>query len=103
LRQLLIRSKESGPTKRQVKTLTKEELEAPRATRSAKSAVTGKKGKRKRYDVDGDDDEYFERLERGDERENEEPEPDAQDIGREWAYKSSGTSNSPQYNLSVLK
>lgn len=76
------------------KTLTQEQLNAPRIMRSSKSNTSGKKTKRIQYDVDGDDDKYFEKLERGGESEVEtenESEKDAADIGREWAYKSSGT------------
>jgi ATP-dependent DNA helicase len=57
------------------------DVNAPR-----KSRYSGKE--RKRYDVDGDDDEYFDRLERGDldERPRKEKE-DVEEIGREYQYK----------------
>ncbi|KIM88017.1 hypothetical protein PILCRDRAFT_268568 [Piloderma croceum F 1598] len=57
------------------------DVNAPR-----KSRYNGKE--RKRYDVDGDDDEYFDRLERGDldERRRKEKE-DVEEIGREHQYK----------------
>jgi ATP-dependent DNA helicase len=57
------------------------DVNAPR-----KSRYNGKK--RKRYDVDGDDDEYFDRLERGDMDEKpRKEEEDVEEIGREYQYK----------------
>ena len=57
------------------------DVNAPR-----KSRHSGKE--RKRYDVDGDDDEYFDRLERGDLDERPRKEKvDVEEIGRQYQYK----------------
>lgn len=79
--------------------LTAAELAAPRKMRS-QPGKGGKGKKRKRYDVDGDDDEYFERLENGEELEAAENEgvveagtkEEGHSVGRDWMYKSSGGS-----------
>jgi ATP-dependent DNA helicase len=80
LRHLLIQGKR--PDGGKVKELTQAEVDAPRQTR---------KKPRKSYAVDEDDDEYFERLENPDAPEVVLPEEqeDAQDVGREWTYKTS--------------
>jgi ATP-dependent DNA helicase len=80
LRQLLIRGKR--PDGAEVKKLSQAQLDAPRQMR---------KTTRKSYAVDGDDDEYFERLDNPDSPEEVVPSAhqDAQDIGREWTYKTS--------------
>ena len=56
------------------------------------------KGGRKRYEVDGDDDEYFEKLERGDFNERglkviktkEEEEAEEAKLGREFQFRTKG-------------
>lgn len=75
IRAFLLRGKDSSDPLKKTKTLSLVDASAPRQTRSAKSG--GKKGK-KNYDVDGDDDEYFERLEREDEKEVEDREQSTQ-------------------------
>lgn len=84
LRQLLISGKQAEYNK-ELK-LTKAQLEAPRKTRGKKS--------RKSYVVDGDDDEYFERLENGlpDEEEKTSSSEDhgddeARQIGLKWTHQ----------------
>ena len=58
------------------------DVDAPRKLRG------GAKGKgKKRYDVDGDDDEYFNRLEKGDVAERRVREEDVETLGREYQYK----------------
>lgn len=84
---LLGNAKESGK-----KSSLLVDVNAPRKTRNAGKTKRGKK-----YDVDGDDDEYFERLERG---EDEKPNVDIDksgDIGIDHRYKSTGESCSPSH------
>lgn len=71
---------EDGTGKKKSKTV---DVNAPRKLRNG-----GKSKGRKRYDVDGDDDEYFDRLEKGDvdERQRKEKE-DVSEIGRDHQYK----------------
>jgi ATP-dependent DNA helicase len=86
LRQLLIAGKQADhvhePEKQK---LTRQQLEAPRKTR-------GKKPK-KSYDVDGDDDEYFDQIEANkDDHPADGPEfvngdDEAREIGKAWTYK----------------
>ena len=58
------------------------DVDAPRQLRD------GGKGRR-RYDVDGDDDEYFNRLEKGDlDERRKQAKKDVEDIGRDYQYKS---------------
>jgi len=63
------------------------DVDAPRKLRQGKE--------RKEYDVDGDDDEYFDRLEARDvtERRAKEKE-DVEDMGREYQYKNTRKSRS---------
>jgi hypothetical protein len=95
LRQLLLSGKqvEDKPV-----LLTQTELEAPRKTRGNKLKKT--------YDVDGDDDEYFESLQSGDDREADKKGKSAAadeydraaQIGKEWATK-----NARAYNARSIR
>jgi ATP-dependent DNA helicase len=86
LRQLLISGKQAEETQAK---LTQEQLEAPRKTR-------GKKSKRS-YLVDEDDDEYFEKLENGDDDSPSDGpvvvngHDEAAQVGREWVIKNART------------
>lgn len=59
------------------------DADMPRKTRNA-----GKVKKGKKYDVDGDDDEYFERLERGEEEASKKDDDNLGEIGIDYQYKS---------------
>jgi ATP-dependent DNA helicase len=82
LRQLLISGKQAEHEKDTK--LTQEQLEAPRKTRGKKP---------KKYDMDGDDDEYFEKLENGEGRRDDDGpvivngHDEAAQIGREWTFR----------------
>lgn len=71
--------------------MKKEDLNGPRKLRSG-GKVKGKgKEKRKSYAVDGDDDEYFEMLEKGELDANDaEKKDDIDEIGRQHQYKATG-------------
>lgn len=58
------------------------DVDAPRKTRN-----NGKGKKGNKYDVDGDDDEYFEKLERGDADERRKEVKDVEEMGRDYQYK----------------
>lgn len=49
-----------------------------------------KRGKRANYDLDGDDDEYFDKLESGDLDGDKPPERETADLAREYQYRSAG-------------
>lgn len=87
IRAFLLRGKDESDPVKKAKTLSKADVDAPRQTRSSKPGK--EKGKKKNYNVDGDDDEYFERLENGNDKEATDSEQSAQEVGKEWAYKSS--------------
>ncbi|KAF7986864.1 hypothetical protein HWV62_12596 [Athelia sp. TMB] len=59
------------------------DINAPRKTRNAGAAKKGKK-----YDVDGDDDEYFEQLERGEEEKPRKGSDNLDQLGTDHQYKS---------------
>ncbi|EIN06874.1 hypothetical protein PUNSTDRAFT_90611 [Punctularia strigosozonata HHB-11173 SS5] len=84
LRALLLKNQQKGGGGAAVEKIKADlDVDAPRKMRS---------GKRKKYDLDSeDDDEYFERLEKGGpspKKKARTPEPkDAQELGKEWALK----------------
>lgn len=83
LRAFLMGKGKGGADGKGRKKKTKIDIDAPRRLRASE------KGKeRKRYDVDGDDDEYFEKLEQGDEDDRQKKETeDVEEIGRTHQYK----------------
>lgn len=73
------------------------DINAPRKLRGSRKG----KGKNTRYDVDGDDDEYFERLEKGNLNESRRHEKeDVEEIGRDYQYKATRESF---YLVSTIK
>lgn len=67
-----------------------------------------RKGTRKKYGIiDGDDDEYFEKLESGELEAQEERDRDshkgksAEELGREWQMKAQRTYHSPIHSASL--
>lgn len=69
-----------------------EEEDGPRKSRRRKNGAKGKK-----YDEDGDDDEYFRKLENGEleaGRSRQNSAKTAEELGREWQYKTQRKSHS---------